>query len=237
MTPTNRRRVARSTTVTTPTAPTTTTGKGKHKHHRPRDAYVPPASAKMVADTSDGISQAAHLGNPGLPIYYPKYIPGDYAYCFSLTGNCNIGYEPAAGLRRLISAALLDRRHRRQALPVLRDDARRSRRAARQTPATATSPRSRARPGGRRPRGRPADPAQANRREDRQQQAALRVLAGRHADARRLADAARPCTGSPTRSRTRSPTIRCSRWRPRSPARAELCTCRGPGVPQPHPSR
>jgi LCP family protein required for cell wall assembly len=83
-----------STTVTTPTVPTTT-GKGKHKHRIRPHAYVPPASADMIVDTSDGISQAAHLGTPGLPIYYPKYIPSDYAYCFSLTGNCNIGYEPA----------------------------------------------------------------------------------------------------------------------------------------------
>jgi LCP family protein required for cell wall assembly len=92
MTPTNPPPGGTSTTITTPTVPrTTTTGKGKHRK-RPH-AYVPPANAEMVADTGDGTSQAAHLGNPGLPVYYPKYIPSDYQYCFSLTGNCDIGYE------------------------------------------------------------------------------------------------------------------------------------------------
>ena len=81
-------------TVTTPAPPRVPANrKGRRGHRRPH-AYVPPAG--MTADTSDGNSQAAHLGNPGLPVYYPKYIPTNYAYCFSFTGNCNIGYEPAS---------------------------------------------------------------------------------------------------------------------------------------------
>jgi polyisoprenyl-teichoic acid--peptidoglycan teichoic acid transferase len=93
MTPTPQPPAGTSTTVTTPTVPKTT---GKHKHHARPKPYVPPARANMIADPDDGTSQAAHLGHPGLPVYYPKYIPEDYAYCFSLTGNCNIGYEPAS---------------------------------------------------------------------------------------------------------------------------------------------
>jgi LCP family protein required for cell wall assembly len=89
MTPTTKR--PGSTTVTTPT---TTTGKPKrHKHAGP---YVPPANTHMRADSEDGIAQSAHLDHPGLPIYYPEYIPDDYSYCFSLIANCNIGYEPAS---------------------------------------------------------------------------------------------------------------------------------------------
>ncbi len=80
-----------SSTSTTPTPPSTN---GKHKGHRRAHAYVPPAG--MVADPNDGHSQAAHLGAPGLPIYYPEYIPSNYSYCFSLTGDCNVGYEPSS---------------------------------------------------------------------------------------------------------------------------------------------
>jgi LCP family protein required for cell wall assembly len=104
MRPTRKPPGGTSTTVTTPTVPTTTSGKGKHKGHKRTHAYVPPASANMVADTGDGTSQAAHLDHPGLPIYYPKYIPSDYAYCFSLTGNCSIGYEVAVSPNAYASA-------------------------------------------------------------------------------------------------------------------------------------
>jgi LCP family protein required for cell wall assembly len=76
-------------TVTTPKPPPKTSGRKGHKH-----GYVPPPT--MRADPDDGISQAAHLDHPGLPVYYPKFIPNNFSYCFSLTGNCNIGYEPAS---------------------------------------------------------------------------------------------------------------------------------------------
>jgi LCP family protein required for cell wall assembly len=91
LTPTPEPPAGTSTTVTVPTVPPTT---GKHKHHKRPGSYVPPATANMTADPDDGTSQAAHLGNPGLPIYYPKYVPDNYTYCFSITGNCDIGYEP-----------------------------------------------------------------------------------------------------------------------------------------------
>lgn len=83
------------TTVTTPARPPATPAskRGRRGHRRPH-AYVPPAG--MVADPSDGNSQAAHLGHPGLPVYYPRLIPSDYSYCFAFTGNCNVGYEPAS---------------------------------------------------------------------------------------------------------------------------------------------
>ncbi|HEX3805107.1 MAG TPA: LCP family protein [Solirubrobacteraceae bacterium] len=81
------------------TTPVTTTTKTKSptrtRKHRPLGP--PPAPKDMVADSGDGISQAAQLGpDVGLPVYYPRNIPDDFTYCFSLTGNCNIGYEPSA---------------------------------------------------------------------------------------------------------------------------------------------
>lgn len=82
-----------STTTTTTT--TTPAKNGKHRHARKHAVVWTPPSG-MTTDIGDGGSQAAHLGNPGLPIYYPKYIPDDFVYCFSLIGNCNIGYEPAS---------------------------------------------------------------------------------------------------------------------------------------------
>jgi LCP family protein required for cell wall assembly len=81
-------------TPTLPTLPPTTgKGSGKKAGKHPA-AYVPPAG--MTADTGDGQSQSAHLGSPGLPIYYPRDIPDNFVYCFALTGNCSIAYEPAS---------------------------------------------------------------------------------------------------------------------------------------------
>jgi len=64
---------------------------GKHHVKKRVAVYTPPSG--MSADPGDGSSQAAHLGNPGPPIYYPKDIPDDFVYCYSITGNCDIGYE------------------------------------------------------------------------------------------------------------------------------------------------
>jgi LCP family protein required for cell wall assembly len=79
-------------TNTTPTTSTTPPPTGKHHHAKKHIVvYTPPSG--MSADTGDGISQAAHLGNPGMQVYYPKDIPDNFTYCFSITGNCDIGYE------------------------------------------------------------------------------------------------------------------------------------------------
>ncbi|MGH2862715.1 MAG: LCP family protein [Solirubrobacteraceae bacterium] len=88
MTPTSA--PAAGTTTPTPPAPTS----GRREGHKQAHAYIPPAG--MTAAVDDGNSQAAHLGSPGLPVYYPKDIPDDYSYCFAITGNCSIGYEPAS---------------------------------------------------------------------------------------------------------------------------------------------
>jgi LCP family protein required for cell wall assembly len=82
---------APSQSTTTPTPPPTT---GKHHGRKAKARFSLPAY--MAPDTADGNSQAAHLGSVGLPIYYPKDIPEDYSYCFSIIGNCNIGYEPSS---------------------------------------------------------------------------------------------------------------------------------------------
>lgn len=100
MTPTTAPAPGTSTTTTPTTSTTATTGK-HHRGKRRVAVYRPPAG--MVADPTDGNSQAAHLSNPGLPIYYPGDIPQanengapDFVYCFSYTGNCDIGYEPTS---------------------------------------------------------------------------------------------------------------------------------------------
>jgi LCP family protein required for cell wall assembly len=77
--------------VRTPTRPHR--GKGK-----PARRGAPGIStAGLIAHVGDGKSQAGQVGNPGLPVFYPKLIvSGAYAgYCFSLTANCNDGSEPA----------------------------------------------------------------------------------------------------------------------------------------------
>lgn len=75
--------------ATTSTTPATT---GKHRHSKRHVAvYTPPAG--MSADPGDGKSQAARVVGHGLPVYYPADIPDNFVYCFSITGNCDIGYE------------------------------------------------------------------------------------------------------------------------------------------------
>jgi LCP family protein required for cell wall assembly len=88
ITPTNSPAGGATTTSTPPPTP------GKRKRHKHPHPYTPPAG--MTADVGDGTSQAAHVGSPGLPVYYPKDIPDNFVYCFSLTGNCAIGYEPSS---------------------------------------------------------------------------------------------------------------------------------------------
>ena len=81
---------ASTTTTTTSTTPT----RGRKRGRKAKPTFTLPAY--MAADKGDGTSQAAHLGNVGFPIFYPLDIPTDYSYCFGLTGNCDIGYEPPA---------------------------------------------------------------------------------------------------------------------------------------------
>lgn len=73
----------------TPTAAKPATSKPKtakkKKTHATTVFRVP---SGMSADVGDGNSQAAQMGKIPLPVYFPKYIPSDAAYCFSLTGNC-----------------------------------------------------------------------------------------------------------------------------------------------------
>ncbi len=215
MTPTNPPPGGSSTT--TPTTSTTPATTGKHRHgKRHVRVYTPPSG--MTPDPGDGNSQAAHLGNPGLPIYYPKDIPDNFVYCFSHHGELQHrlrGAGQSAGLCGVLSAPLRDHRLRRQAVPVIRDDAggvvgrsvgHRHRRV-------------RDHPGHHlarcRPCGGSADPAQPVSHEGRQRQAALRVFAGWSAVGGRVEDRPGACTGSPTRSRTTSRTTRWSRWPPR----------------------
>jgi len=87
------------TQFTTPSPPpitqtTTTSTPSTTKKHKPKP-YVPPAT--MQLDPTDGSSQAAELGaGAGLPVYYPKYIPDDYAYCFATTANCDEDTNPTS---------------------------------------------------------------------------------------------------------------------------------------------
>ena len=59
--------------------------RGRHGKRRIAPAGLLPG---MIADPADGRSQASSLGNVGMPVYYPRDIPDDYSYCFSITENC-----------------------------------------------------------------------------------------------------------------------------------------------------
>jgi polyisoprenyl-teichoic acid--peptidoglycan teichoic acid transferase len=92
-----------STPTVTPTTTTTTStttpaksgksGKSGRKRRGRRHAPAPPTvPAGLRADPGDGRSQAGQLGRPGLPVYYPDYVPDYYEYCFAITGDCSEGY-------------------------------------------------------------------------------------------------------------------------------------------------
>jgi polyisoprenyl-teichoic acid--peptidoglycan teichoic acid transferase len=76
-------------TATTPTKPPSTGKKKKKKK-------LAPIPAGLIANPTDGNSQAAQLEAPGLPVYYPRYIPDDFQYCFSITANCNEDTNPTS---------------------------------------------------------------------------------------------------------------------------------------------
>jgi len=64
------------------------------KPHRGGHASAVPAG--LVADPGDGLSQSAHLGHITMPVMYPKLKLAGAEYCYSLTGNCDSGIEPAS---------------------------------------------------------------------------------------------------------------------------------------------
>jgi LCP family protein required for cell wall assembly len=60
-------------------------------------------TAGLTSDPQDGIDQAKALPNPGMPVYYPKYIVSPVVstafdwepeYCFSSTADCDSSIEP-----------------------------------------------------------------------------------------------------------------------------------------------
>jgi LCP family protein required for cell wall assembly len=66
-------------------------GSGKHGHHKTKLD-----TSGLIADPGDGITQAKALTNVKMPVYYPRYILDQGGYCFSITGNCDDGDEPAS---------------------------------------------------------------------------------------------------------------------------------------------
>jgi len=56
----------------------------------------PGGAPGLLADPADGRAQAAALKNPGMPVYYPRYILAGSAYCSSASGNCDDPQEPAS---------------------------------------------------------------------------------------------------------------------------------------------
>lgn len=50
-----------------------------------------PDTSGLEADPGDGRTQAAQLGNIGMPIYYPEEILARSRYCKGTTGNCDAG--------------------------------------------------------------------------------------------------------------------------------------------------
>lgn len=63
----------------------------RHHRHRATTLKIP---ASMTADSGDGRRQAAQLGPTGIPVYYPRYIPSTFGYCYSTTANCDDPVEP-----------------------------------------------------------------------------------------------------------------------------------------------
>ena len=61
------------------------------RHHQVK----PLSTAGLNADPADGRTQAAALKHAKLPVYFPRLIAANSAYCSAITGNCNNGDEPA----------------------------------------------------------------------------------------------------------------------------------------------
>jgi polyisoprenyl-teichoic acid--peptidoglycan teichoic acid transferase len=71
-----------ATPVATPKRSSTAAG-ARHKHTKPL------STAGLTADPADGRTQAAALSHAKLPVYFPRLIASNSAYCSGLTGNCN----------------------------------------------------------------------------------------------------------------------------------------------------
>ena len=80
--------------TTTPGTTTTRTPTGARRPSRRPAAG--PNDAGLIADVHDGESQAALLGQAGMPVLYPKMIVAGSEYCSAITGNCNEWPEPAS---------------------------------------------------------------------------------------------------------------------------------------------
>jgi polyisoprenyl-teichoic acid--peptidoglycan teichoic acid transferase len=76
----------------TPVAATAKPGSHAAARHH---ATKPVSMAGLTADPADGRTQAAALKHAKLPVYYPRLIAVNSAYCSGITGNCNNGDEPA----------------------------------------------------------------------------------------------------------------------------------------------
>jgi LCP family protein required for cell wall assembly len=79
---------------------TPTTPAPKSSSHKPHHSHKL-SNAGLVADVNDAKNQSLDLGKLGFPVYYPKLMVANTdtwspAYCSSLTGNCDNGFEPAA---------------------------------------------------------------------------------------------------------------------------------------------
>jgi polyisoprenyl-teichoic acid--peptidoglycan teichoic acid transferase len=64
------------------------------KHHKKKHKKPFTVPSGMTADPADGVQQAKDIGSTAIPIYYPKYIPSNYDYCFYISENCSEGFEP-----------------------------------------------------------------------------------------------------------------------------------------------
>ena len=73
----------------TPVAPKQSAVGAGRRHKRPL------STAGLIADPSDGRTQAAALKHAQLPVYFPRLIATNSVYCLALTGNCNNEDEPA----------------------------------------------------------------------------------------------------------------------------------------------
>jgi LCP family protein required for cell wall assembly len=68
------------------------------------------SAAGLMADVTDGKSQEAALGDPGMPVYFPRLIVANTNYCSSLTSLCPLEQASPGSYPR--AYVLHDSRHR-----------------------------------------------------------------------------------------------------------------------------